>query len=681
MIKTLDKNKKVHRYPDFCFYCENDVLNFARHVIRNHSNELELQKIIRLAPKSIERKRCIASLRKKGNYLKNSSYVFKPVHKSYVDKSEENYVACQFCYGLYSRKLLWKHTRSCPENKNQSSGSSLSNAQNSMLPKMDINSDLRNKVFPRMRADKVSLRAKKDSLICAFGGRYLNTHREQHHINVCSRKMRELSKVLIESVKLNSAIKNLYDLLHPMYFDTVVASVKIIAKYDAQNDIYLSPTFGMNISRSLKDCCDIAILHLVKRKYNFHNVAAAEAEANITTFKRLLESSWMHEVSSQAARDLNTKTWNKTTIIPLAADLKLFRTYLIEQGNTAEKKLKENSNDINNYILLMETVFCRLLLLNRKRVGELQRMKLISYTSADEKIEQSYEEFTDAITPSEKILLTKFKRIVIRGKRGRGVPVLFSKDIQDHMELLLRTRSHFIKQNNLFLFGAAKSDQPIVGYKVIQKHAKLCGAKNPKALTSTKLRKHLATLSQIFNMSQNDIEQLATFMGHTLSVHSQNYRLPDDIFQTAKIAKLLLLMERGEAGKYKGMALEEIDVNLEEQIDMNEGDLEDIEQNDFLDYIEESVTKEIKEEQSTSSVRAESIKFKKRELIPWTSLQKKTVMSFFKDHIKHKKPPKRAECDVLIKEYPGLFTNKSWTKIKVFIQNCYTKKIRLDADD
>nr|CAI5859630.1 unnamed protein product [Callosobruchus analis] len=40
----------------------------------------------------------------------------------------------------------------------------------------------------RMLPDQVSLKAKKDALICAYGSRYINTHREQHHINICSRK-------------------------------------------------------------------------------------------------------------------------------------------------------------------------------------------------------------------------------------------------------------------------------------------------------------------------------------------------------------------------------------------------------------------------------------------------------------------------------------------------------------
>lgn len=489
--------QKQTRLKDICFYCENEVLNFARHILRNHKHEIEVQKIAALPSKSLERKRLIATLRKNGNFLQNCSKLYKPVHRSSLDNSEEYYASCPFCRGLYSRRLLWRHKKTCPDNKNFEKSLTLSDGQNLLLSKFNIPSDLLAKVFPRMQADKISLVAKKDSLICAFGSRYLSTHREQHHALVCSRKMRELAKILIEAKKLNSTVVNLYELLHPQYFDTVVQSAKIIAKYNPETDMYESPTFGMNISRSLKDCCDIAVLHVCKRKYKYHDVSAATAEADLTMFKKLLETTWKHEISSRAGQDLNTKTWNKITIIPLATDLKLLRSYLIQKGVEAENKLKKNTKDAKSFILLMETVFCRLLLLNRKRVGELQRMKLTTYLLADEKDDQSYEEFSDAVTASERVLLKSFKRVVTRGKRGRGVPVLFSKDIQEHMKLLLEARSNFINPSNLFLFGNMNSDSPITGYKIIQKHAKLSGAKNPEALTSTKLRKHLATLTQV----------------------------------------------------------------------------------------------------------------------------------------------------------------------------------------
>ncbi|KAG5866267.1 hypothetical protein JTB14_013618 [Gonioctena quinquepunctata] len=92
---------------------------------------------------------------------------------------------------------------------------------------------------------------------------------------------------------------------------------------------------------------------------------------------------------------------------------------------------------------------------------------------------------------------------------------------------------------------------------------KTSNLKNPNAITSTKLRKHLATMSQIFAMTSNDLEQLSTFMGHTSDVHKQAYRLPDDVYQTAKISKLLLLMEKEEA------IIEDSDSEPEEDFEEN----------------------------------------------------------------------------------------------------------------
>lgn len=85
----------------------------------------------------------------------------------------------------------------------------------------------------------------------------------------------------------------------------------------------------------------------------------------------------------------------------------------------------------------------------------------------------------------------------------------------------------------------------------MKKYATGCGAKKPNAITATKLRKRSATLTQILNMSESDIEQLATFMGHTVGVYRGSYRIPDDVYQTAKISKLLILMEKEEASQFK----------------------------------------------------------------------------------------------------------------------------------
>ncbi|KAG5872201.1 hypothetical protein JTB14_011073 [Gonioctena quinquepunctata] len=67
-------------------------------------------------------------------------------------------------------------------------------------------------------------------------------------------------------------------------------------------------------------------------------------------------------------------------------------------------------------------------------------------------------------------------------------------------------------------------------------------------------------------MNENEIEQLATFMGHTMGMHKNSYWLPDDIYQTAKISKLLIFMEDGRGKDFKGKKLDEKELNLDKNL-------------------------------------------------------------------------------------------------------------------
>lgn len=664
MYKENGEVRKGEKKSNFCFYCETSVLNFSRHIVRNHPSETDVQKIILQPSGSKERKRLLDLLRKKGNFL-NSNIVRKPVQRL---RTEKDLLPCDNCLGFFSAKLLWRHRIKCTKLKSRNHRAA---AQNVLIANLRIDTKLRETVFPRMRADEISLVAKKDPLICAYGARYIKVHREKHFINVASRKMRELSRFLIEIKKIEPTIKCLFDALKPQHFDILVAATRIVAKYDAEKDKFDSPTFAMNMGTYLKQCAEIAIVFALKRKEISETISSAEAEADLKTLLKVIESQWQYEISSQAASDLNINKWNKVTLVPLASDLKLLKDFLISKANSAVIGLN-NDGDTSEYIVLLETIFCRIILLNRRRPGELQRLRLDTYEKSENGNSNSgYEEFSEVVSPTEKILLSRFKRIVIRGKRGRGVPVLFSPDTQNHIKVLLKYRKNFVSERNIFLFGNPQSNEPICGYKVLQKYAMACGAKNPTAITATRLRKHLATLTQLFDMSENDLEQLASFMGHTIGVHRENYRLPDDVFQTAKISKLLLLMEKGQAAHFKGKSLNDIDLNLEEDL-MTDNDNE--RNNRSPSPLPEFV-------QSTSSEvpteKQKHIPHKgKRVLVKWTNEQKNIIMRFFENHIKTKRPPRKNECEELKKLNPKIFENKDWPKIKVFVQNQYQKNYK-----
>ncbi|KAK4881867.1 hypothetical protein RN001_005186 [Aquatica leii] len=423
------------RKPDYCYFCETEVFNFARHITRNHSSETTVLEIMSKPIKSKDRRYLLDNLRRKGNFLASSSKCFKPVRKTYV--MGRSVLPCDNCLGFFSSKLLHRHRKKCLGEKCK--GNAQAAGQSMLVINSRVCQRLKTEVFPHMRADKVSIEAKNDPLICAFGSRYLATHREKHFVHVTSRKMRELSKVLIEMRKLEPAITNMLSTLQPRFFDHFVEATKRISRYDPEKDIYLSPTFAMNISTSIKQCCDIAIAYNYKKSNSHLSVSSSEIEANLKTLIHLFKSSWKFEISSQAGNNLNINKWNKITIIPLASDLKLLRDFLIEKAENASLKLK-NNRDVAAYNTLVESVFCRVILLNRKRSGELQRMYLHTYVNSSSD-KQKYEEFNKIVSPTEEILLKTLKRVVIRGKRGRGVPVLFSVDVQNHIRILLEGKS------------------------------------------------------------------------------------------------------------------------------------------------------------------------------------------------------------------------------------------------
>lgn len=127
------------------------------------------------------------------------------------------------------------------------------------------------------------------------------------------------------------------------------------------------------------------------------------------------------------------------------------------------------------------------------------------------------------------------------------------------MDLLVNTRRDCeVLDENPFMFARPRALTHIRGSDVVRQIAQSCGAKQPEALSSTKLRKHMATMSKILNLKDNEMDNLADFLGHDIRVHREYYRLPEGTLQLAKISKVLMAMERGQLSDFKGRNLDEI---------------------------------------------------------------------------------------------------------------------------
>uniref|UniRef100_A0A8D9AJR7 Uncharacterized protein n=1 Tax=Cacopsylla melanoneura TaxID=428564 RepID=A0A8D9AJR7_9HEMI len=88
--------------------------------------------------------------------------------------------------------------------------------------------------------------------------------------------------------------------------------------------------------------------------------------------------------------------------------------------------------------------------------------------------------------------------------------------------------------------------------------SKNCKAERPDTLRSTLLRKSIATFSSLLNMTESDMQNLATFMGHNFQIHSEFYKLPSEVSQLCHLSKLLTALDENKGDKYIGKSLNEI---------------------------------------------------------------------------------------------------------------------------
>jgi len=450
--------KRLWDKKDLCIFCEEQVTNLTRHMQRKHGEEIEVAQFLALKKGSNERKKLIDQLRKRGNFFNNISDMpkMKPVRRpnQFSEQPQAtDYLPCTFCYGLYKKNYLRRHTKVCSLKKNSVEGTQRRKVQaesQSLLVAFESEyTKLVEQVFPRMAPDNISLVVKNDPLIRAFGTRYLKCHKEKHLITVVSNKMRELGRFLMAMRQNCDTLLTLQDCLTPNLFDNIIKSTKQIAGYDSKTDSFGAPSLVLKIGTSLKQCCDIAEYMILKKSPLLRPVKDTDI-SDIKTVENLIQKQWSYELATNASKELYQKKWNKPALLPLTSDIKIFRDHLVLEQKNAIQKLKINPIDIVAYKSLQETILAQLILLNRKRAGEVQRILLSTYLNTP--IEALQEEIASSLSKVENELTKKFKRIVIRGKRGRGVPILFTPKLQKAISVLISIRKTICNKNNEYLF-------------------------------------------------------------------------------------------------------------------------------------------------------------------------------------------------------------------------------------
>lgn len=154
--------------------------------------------------------------------------------------------------------------------------------------------------------------------------------------------------------------------------------------------------------------------------------------------------------------------------------------------------------------------------------------------------------------------------IEITGKRNRKVPILLTQETKSAVELLITKRPSAIPSANKFVFARATRGSlgHLRGWDCVSANVKEVQGylKEPKAITSTKLRKYVATVSQTAALTEQDVDWLAKHLGHEIRVHREFYRLHESSIELAKVSKLLLAVDSGNIKNMAGKSLADMSV-------------------------------------------------------------------------------------------------------------------------
>lgn len=553
-----------------CLFCNQKYSKLPRHFESKHGDEVEIKELIAL--KDIPSKReyrnnILTKLRNIGSHIHNCRVlqkgegdllvVYRPSNNE-VDA--KNYMPCPTCYGYFSKNEMWKHR--CRLNNDKKKYHRIIHASKQLIPLPMHASESIKSIISSMRMDDVTLTVKNDKIICEFI-RVMNNSKggiEHHKQAEIRNNAREVARLLTEFRKVtggeNYTVK---DMINPKNYNAILEAVKKVAGYNDQKQIFFAPELARKLGLHIKSCARVV------QKFALQNNESDLLE-NSEKFIKLHDLQYYSEIGAICRRNRNDARRKKNLDIPLSADVIKLNEHLKQLSEKCMEELNEKCDSshvpFKSWSTLQKTTLVQIIVFNRRREGEVSRMKVTDFIQRKPPQEES--DIMNSLTTTEKALCQLLTRVEIKGKCDRNVPILLTKHMVEKIDTLLEWRKKVgVIEENEYLFASCAygARYHYRGSQCLRYFANECGAANPDALQSTKLRKHVASLSQVLNLKENELDILAKFMGHDIRIHREYYRLPDKVLQVTKLAKLFFCLDEGTLHQNSGKSLEEIKIS------------------------------------------------------------------------------------------------------------------------
>ncbi|XP_031333648.1 uncharacterized protein LOC116163696 [Photinus pyralis] len=394
---------------------------------------------------------------------------------------------------------------------------------------------LKREVLPVLKNDGVAQVVKYDELIIAYGNKLCIKYRaHKHHQYMIRQRMRQAARFLLKIKEIRDDVHDLAACFHPKYVDDSIAAINKMANISDNADTYSAPTTATTVGTLLKDIGDTLKIQCMKKDEE-------ERIKQIDRFLILLVDELKIKVNRTALEDQKDRTRKKKVILPSKSDIQLLHKYLTVNRRKMFQSLKKEFS-FDCWKKLAGFVLISVQLFNRRRAGELERVRICDFESY-QTLSAENNDFFLTLNQESKQTAEQYVRFEIRGKLGRGVPVLLHTDIVKCIELILHHRSRAgVDVKNPFVFGIpnrSDSYHYLRATELLRKFAVECGAEKPTTLRGTALRKHFATTCVALELTDSEVSDVANFMGHHEKIHHKHYRLSIPANDILNMSKLL----------------------------------------------------------------------------------------------------------------------------------------------
>ncbi|XP_043284902.1 uncharacterized protein [Venturia canescens] len=543
IVQTSDEKKTDKKY--LCKYCKKLYHKLARHLESVHKDEPDVQKFLVLPKGNEERKKIINILRKAGTFEFNTNPKYnsgvlitsrRPNRK--YNKKATDYITCIKCLGSYSISNIRHHIAKCDKSRKKSERSVLvlGRAVEGRLHE-DASDKLRLEVFPPLKEDDVVRIVRYDRLLIIWGNKLCIRYASHYQHNMVRSRLRYAGRLLLAAKAINPDIDDFASLYMPKRYDDVVKAVRVIANFDAIRGEFKLPAVAMNLGTYLRQIGEILINEYVKAENS-------EGERNVERFLKVFKVDYATDVNKVALDSQRKQQREREVVLPSIEDIKKFVNYLNKEMKESCRKLSTESFSYAEWLKLAQLTMAFLVTFNRKRVSDIQNIKISRY-EARRRIDATTDEtIYKSLTPASKAIANKYARMTIRGKKGRTVPLLLFPELEKSIDLILENRKIAgVPESNEFVFGLPsynnKRIKVVDGCTAMREFSKKSGVNFPETLRGTELRKHIATHCVALNISDNETVHRAEYLGHDEPIHRKTYREHIESRDVLGISRLL----------------------------------------------------------------------------------------------------------------------------------------------